>query len=75
MNSITLYSDNVPDVSRQIWASVQGTTLRVELQDLGDNVPDGEYEYGIKDIRLSMLRKHLKVVTNDLVCAKSGGRP
>lgn len=39
MNTITLYPDKVPGAARAIWASVHGTTLRVELQDLGDNVP------------------------------------
>lgn len=67
MNTITLYSDKVPGSARAIWASVHGTTLRVELQDLGDNVPGGEYEYGVEGINVFMLRKHLNVETNDQV--------
>ncbi|MCM1380197.1 MAG: hypothetical protein NC044_08945 [Prevotella sp.] len=66
-NSITLYSDKVPGAARCIWASVCSTTLRVELQDLGKNVPGGEYEYGIVGISLFMLRKHLNVETNEEV--------
>lgn len=66
-NRITLYSDNIPGAARKIWASVVSTTLRVELQDLGDNVPGGEYEYGIEGISLFMLRKHLHVDTNEEV--------
>lgn len=66
-NSITLYSDNIPGAARKIWASINSTTLRVELQDLGSNVPDGEYEYGIDGISLFLLRKHLRVDTNEEV--------
>lgn len=67
MDSVVLYSDNVPGAARRIWASIVSTTLRVELQDLGDNVPGGEYEYGVEGISLFMLRKHLNVETNDQV--------
>lgn len=67
MDRISLYSDNVPGAARKIWASIHSTTLRVELQDLGSNVPDGEYEYGIDGISLFMLRKHLNIETNQEV--------
>lgn len=65
--TITLYSDKNPGAARKIWASRVSTTLRVELQDLGENVPGGEYEYGIEGISLFMLRKHLNVETNEEV--------
>ena len=66
-NKITLYSDKVPGAAREIWASIVSTSLRVELQDLGENVPGGEYEYGVEGISLFMLRKHLNVETNEQV--------
>lgn len=64
-NAITLYSDKAPGAARCVWAKVCSTTLRVELQDLGENVPGGEYEYGVEGISLFMLRKHLNVETNE----------
>lgn len=67
MDTLTLYSDKMPGAAREIWASVHGTTLRVELQDLGENVPGGEYEYGVEGISLFMLCKHLNVDTNEQV--------
>lgn len=66
-NRIKLYSDNIPGAARNIWASINSTTLRVELQDLGENVPADEYEYGVEGISLFMLRKHLRVDTNEEV--------
>lgn len=65
--SVTLYSDNVEGAARKIWASIHSTTLRVELQDLGKNVPGGEYEFGVEGISLFILRRHLNVETNDEV--------
>lgn len=66
-NRITLYSDNIPGAARKIWASIVSTTLRFELQDVGENVPGGEYEYGVEVVSLFMLRKHLNVDTNEEV--------
>ncbi|MCM1139516.1 MAG: hypothetical protein NC453_13175 [Muribaculum sp.] len=66
-NKITLYSDKVPGTAREIWVSIVSTSLRVELQDLGENVPGGEYEYGVEGISLFILRKHLNFETNEQV--------
>lgn len=57
--TFTLYSDNVPGAARKMWASIVNTTLRVELQDLGEHEPGAEYEYGVEGISLFILRKHL----------------
>ena len=67
-NTIVLYSDYVRGATRKIWASIVSTTLRVELQDLGDAAePRGEYEEVVEGISLFILRKNLGVDTNEEV--------